>query len=50
MFSWDVFKDNVKEAKILLIITEPCLNREFPRVELKNFHTLRIFAFLHGIL
>ena len=29
-------------------ITEPCLNREFPRWEQKNFHTLRIFVFLHG--
>ena len=26
----------------------PCLNREFPRGELKNFHTPRIFVFLHG--
>ena len=30
MYSWDVLKDNVKEAKILLTITEPCLNPEFP--------------------
>ena len=31
MFSWDVLKDNVKLAKILLTITEPepCLNPEF---------------------
>ena len=28
--------------------TEPCLNHEFPREELKNFHTPRIFVFLHG--
>ena len=26
------------------------LNREFPRGELKNFHTLRIFVFLHGLM
>ena len=25
--------DNAKEVKILWTITEPCLNREFPRVE-----------------
>ena len=31
MKTWDVLKDNVKEAKILLTITEPCLNHEFPR-------------------
>ena len=28
----------------------PCLNREFPRRELKNFHTLIIFVFLHGLM
>ena len=48
MFSWDALKDNVKEAKILWTITGPCLNREFPEEELKNFHTPRIFVFLHG--
>ena len=31
MYTWDVLKDNVKQAKILLTITEPCLNHEFPR-------------------
>ena len=29
-------------------MTEPCLNREFPRGELKNLHTPRIFVFLRG--
>ena len=29
-------------AKILWTSSEPCLNREFPRMELKNFHTLRL--------
>ena len=33
----DVLKDNAKEAKILWTITEPCLNHEFPGVELKNY-------------
>ena len=28
--TWDVLKDNVKQAKILFTITEPCFNREFP--------------------
>ena len=50
MYTWDVLKDNVKEAKILWTITEPCLNREFQREELKNFHTLRIFVFLRGLV
>ena len=31
-------------------ITEPCLNREFPRGEQKNFHSLKIFVFLHGLI
>ena len=33
MYTWDVLKNNVKQAKILLTITEPCWNREFPRSE-----------------
>ena len=33
---------------ILLTITEPCLNHEFPRGELKNFQTLRISVFHRG--
>ena len=39
-----------KTQKILWTSTEPCLNREFQRVEQKNFHTLRIFVSLHGLL
>ena len=39
---WDVLKDNVKEAKILLTITEPCLICEFPRGALKNYHARKI--------
>ena len=50
MYTWDALKDNVKQAKILWTITEPCFNREFPRVELKSFSTLRFFVFLHGLL
>ena len=33
LYTWDALKDNVKSAKILWTITEPCLNREFPREE-----------------
>ena len=32
MYTWDVLEDNVKQAKILLTITESCSKREFPRV------------------
>ena len=48
MYVWNALKDNVKLAKILWTITEPCLNHEFPREELKNLHTPRIFVSLHG--
>ena len=50
MYTWAALKDNVKEAKILWTSAEPCLNREFPRAELKNFHNLRIFTSLHGLM
>ena len=49
MFIWVALKENVKQTKILWTTSEPCVNREFPREELKNFHTLRIFVFLHGL-
>ena len=39
-----------KQAKILWTMTEPCSNREFPRWELKNFHSLRIFVFHQGLM
>ena len=32
---WDVLRDNVKQAKILLTIIEPCLNPEFLQEQLK---------------
>ena len=50
MNTWAALEDNVKQARILWTNTEPCLNREFPREELKNFHTLRIVVFLHGLM
>ena len=50
MYTWAVLKDNVKQAKILWTITEPCVNREFQRCEQKSFHTLGIFLFLHGLM
>ena len=34
--------------KILLTITEPILNHEFPRGELKNYHVRKIFVFFRG--
>ena len=42
MHTWDALKDNVKQAKILRTITEPCSNREFPRVQRKNYHAWKI--------
>ena len=36
MNTWDVFNDSVKEVRILLTITEPCLNPEFPKKQLKK--------------
>ena len=36
MKTWAALKDHVKWAKILWTITEPCLNHEFPRGELKD--------------
>ena len=50
VYTWDVLKVSVKQAKILWTITEPCSNREFQRGEQKNFHSLKIFVFLHGLM
>ena len=36
MYIWVVLNDSVKSATILLTITEPCLNPEFPQEQLKN--------------
>ena len=33
MYTCDALRGNVKKAKILWTITEPCLNRDFPREE-----------------
>ena len=32
------------------IVDNPCSNREFPRGEQKNYHSLKIFVFLHGLM
>ena len=50
MYTWAALNDNVKQAKILMTITEPCSNHEFPRGELKNYHTRKIFVFHHGLM
>ena len=50
MYTWAALNVNAKKAKILLTITEPRSNREFPRGELKNFHTRKIFVFHHGLM
>ena len=48
MDTWDVLKDNVKQAKILLTITEPCLSHEFQQEQLKNYHARKICVSLRG--
>ena len=48
MYTWDALKVNVKETTILLTITEPCLNHEYPLRELKNNHAQKTFVFLRG--
>ena len=48
MYTWGVLKDNVKQAKILLTITEPCLNPEFPQEQRKNYHARKLFVSLRG--
>ena len=50
MCTWAALKDNAKLAKILWTITEPCSNREFPRVEQRNYHSLKIFVFHLGLM
>ena len=49
MCTWCVLKDNVNEANILLTITEPCLNPEFPPKQLKNYHSRKICVSLRGL-
>ena len=48
MYTWRVLKDNVKYTMLLLTITEPCLNPEFPQEQLKNYHDRKIFESLRG--
>ena len=50
MYTWVALNDNAKQAKILWTITEPCSNREFLRVEWRNYHSLKIFIFRHGLV
>ena len=47
-FIWVVLKDNAKQAKILLTITEPCLNPDFPQEQLTNYHARKIYVYLRG--
>ena len=49
-YAWAALKDNAKQAKILWTVTEPCSNHEFPRGEWRNYHSLKIFEFLHGLM
>ena len=38
------------EQRFCRQLTEPCSNREFQRSEQKNFHSLKIFTFLPGLM
>ena len=52
MYTWDVLNDNEKQAKILLTITEPCLNHEFPRVgteKLPSSENIRISSWSYDM-
>ena len=48
MFTWDVLEDIAKHANMLLKITEPCSNPEFPQQERQNYQARKIFVFLRG--
>ena len=39
-----------ERSKDIVDTTEPCLNRELPRGEQKNCHSLKIFVFLQGLM
>ena len=41
-------KDSVSLAKVLLTLREQCLNPEFPRDQLKDYHSIKFFVFLRG--
>ena len=48
MFTWDVLKDHVKQAKIFWTITEPCSNPEFHQEQRKNYQARKHWVFLRG--
>ena len=48
MYTWDVLKDNVKQAKMLWTIKEPFLNPEILQEQLKNYHSRKTFVSLRG--
>ena len=39
-----------RQCEISKDIVEPCLNREFLRGDWRNYHSLKIFVFLHGLM
>ena len=47
-FIWDALNVNANQMTQLLNSTKRCLNPEFPQEQLKNYHTRKIFLFLHG--
>ena len=47
---WCVLRDKVKQSRILLTITEPCLNPEFLQEQLRNYHARKICVFFRGLV
>ena len=51
-FRSDIFKitQERRKAQILGTLREPSSNREFLRVDQRNWHSVEIFVFLHGLM
>ena len=47
---WPLLTTRHPSQNILWTTTKPCLNREFLRVDQRNYHSLKIFVFLHGLM
>ena len=47
---WGCAQRQCQISKDIVTITEPRSNREFPREEQRNCHSLKTFVFLHGLL
>ena len=50
MSIWVALNENVRLARILWMITEVCSNQGFLREDQRNYRSLKIFVFLHGLM